>query len=401
MKKLSVRFIAFLLLLACTLSLASCKSHPIKTAKQGLACVGTVGNYEITYEEIYFLAHNYRETLDAEYGDDAAASNEMITVIDDDGEERAVKLSEHYYETLADLIFENITANYAVLTLAEKEGIALSDEDVQEEIQKELDLYITNEFGGKRRAYKKYLDEYHMTDNYVRFSIGVDVLYSRLTTEYLKNGEIATEEDEIREIINEEFILTRHVMLINDKETDYDTACYVLDKIRSGESSLYEMIGSKYNKDFGDTGNGYYFTKGSMDKAYEDAAFALEIGEVSDVVTAMGKDNYGNSVPCYYIIQRFALDQDYINKNFDTLESEYINSVVYTKMEAEQSTLEFVTNGYYDSLSLLELDEPRQTDTFTLWIVGLIIGGVVIVVGGIVFFVYHEKKKIKNRKKKA
>ncbi len=401
MKKISIKLTAIVLLLVCILSFVSCKSQPIKTAKDDLVPVGTVGDYEVTYEELYFLAHNYMDTLNAEYGNDASTSDEMITVTDDEGDEHTVKLSKHYYDKLSELISENITSNYAVLTLAADAGLSLDDEDIRDEIQKELDIYIENEFDGKRRTYKKYLDEYHMTDNYVRFSIGVDVLYSRLTTEYLNSGEITTDEAEIREIINEEFILTRHVMLIKDDETDYETAEYVLEQIRSGESSLYKMIGSKYNKDYGDTGNGYYFTRGTMDKAYEDAAFALEIGEVSDIVTAMGKDGYGNRVPCYYIIQRYELEEDYINKNFDKLETEYVNSVVYKKMELAQSSLEFKPNEYYDSLSLLELDEPRRTDTVMITVIALCVGGAAIVAGGIIFWVRHEKKKIKNRKKKV
>lgn len=402
MKKSSIKLIALILLIVCTFSLVSCKSQPIKTGKDALVCVGTVGDYEVTYEELYFLSHNYRETLDAEYGEDASTSNEMITVTDDEGTERSVKLSEHYYDTLSDLISENITANYAVLTLAEEAGISLDDEDVQEEIQKELDLYIASEFGGKRRAYKKYLDQYHMTDNYVRFSIGVDVLYSRLTAEYLNGGEIETDDEKIRSIIEDEFVRTWHVMIINNDESDYETACEVLEKIRSGESSVYEMIGSKYNEDFMNTTlNGYYFTKGSMDKAYEDAAYDLEVGEVSDVVTAIGEDYYGNRVTCYYIIERLELEDSYIDKNFDQLESEYVNSIVYDRMEKKQASLEFKPNDYYASLSLIDIEEPRQIDTFMILISGGIVLGVAVVLGVSLLLVRREKNKIKSRKKRV
>ena len=118
MKKTSIKLTAIVLLLVCILSFVSCKSQPIKTAKDDLVPVGTVGDYEVTYEELYFLAHNYMDTLNAEYGNDASTSDEMITVTDDEGDEHTVKLSEHYYDKLSELISENITSNYAVLTLA-------------------------------------------------------------------------------------------------------------------------------------------------------------------------------------------------------------------------------------------------------------------------------------------
>ncbi len=398
MKKLSMKVTAMILVLLCVLSLASCKSRPIKTSKDALVSVGTVGNYDVTYEEIYFLANNYKDMLDAKYGPDSESSDEIILVSDDNGEIREAVLSEYYYETLLELISENITSNYAVLTLAEKMGISMNDKDVQDEIQRELDLYIASEFGGERKEYKKYLEEYHMTDNYVRFCIGVDVLYSRLTTEYLSAGDIENDDDKIREKINEEFIRTWHVMIINDDKADQKRANDVLEKVRSGEESMYTMIG-RYSEDFQSTTlDGYYFTKGTMDKAYEDAAYALEVGEFSDVIVAIGDDYYGNRVPCYYVIQRLELDQAYIDKHFDTLKTEYINSIAYEKMESVESTLEFTPNDYYDSLDLLTLEAPRQIDTFTITIVSLCVVGAAIIVGGIIFWIYYQKKKIRKRK---
>ena len=317
---------------------------------------------------------------------------------DDNGESREVVLSEYYYETLLDLIAENVTSNYAVISLAEEMGMSMDDEDIQEEIQKELDLYISSEFGGSRREYKKYLKEYYMTDNYVRFCIGVDVLYSRLTAKYLDNGDIISDDATVREKINEEFVRTWHVMIINDDESDYEKACDVLEKISSGEATMYQMIG-RYSEDFkGTTLDGYYFTKGSMESAYEDAAYALEVGEVSDVVTAIGEDYYGNRTTCFYIIQRLELESAYIEKNFDTLKSEYIDSIVYEKMSSRQESLKFTPNEYYNTLNLLTLEAPRLTDGFVITVVALCVGGVALIGGGIAFWVYLEKKKIKSRK---
>ena len=399
MKKSFIKILAIVLLIVlCALSFTSCKSSPIKTGWAARATVGTVGDYEIAYEEIYYLASNYIKLLDAEYGDDASTSNEIITVVDENGSERSVELSEYYYERLLDLISENITFNYAVLTLAKSQGLSIDDEDIKEEIQERLDLHIENKFEGKRSVYKVDLENNHITDSLFRFTIGVDILYERLQSEYLENDANDLSDNEIKAAIKEEFIRTWHVMIIRDEDADIDTAREVLEKINSGESSMYKMIGSKYNSDFMNTTlDGYYFTKGGMDKAYEEAAYALEVGEISDIVTAMGKDNYtGNTVPCYYIIQRLSMESAYIDQHFEALKADYIESVVYDKVEEQESKLSFVSNDRYDSLDLLDLKAPTQIDVLSV----IIISSVLVVIAAGVGIIIFQKKKIKKAKER-
>jgi len=71
----------------------------------------------------------------------------------------------------------------------------------------------------------------------------------------------------------------------------------ILEKIKSGEK--FGKLAKEFSIDTGSgkkDGNLGYFTKGMMVKPFEDAAFKLQIGEISDPV----KTEFG-----YHIIKRF------------------------------------------------------------------------------------------------
>lgn len=393
------KIIASILLLTLLASfLVSCESRPLKSDKLSAQTVGTVGDYNVSYEELYYLVKSYRAQLDVKYGADAYKSNEEITVTDDSGEEKTLPLSEHYLESLKKLVYDNIVSNYAVLTLGEDVGLSLDSDVIQENIQITVDNYIETDFEGKRSKYKKAMSEKGITDSYIRFNIGVDLLYSGLVSEYLDNGVMTDDNAKIEAEIKDKFIRTWHIMILNEDGSPENLARAeeALAKIQGGES-MYKMIGSSYNDDFMlTTLDGYYFTKGSMDEAYETAAYGLDVGETSDIVPSLGKDAAGNQVNCYYIIQRLELEDSYIEKNFEELKSSYHTSVVYGKIDELSESLKFTPNANGAALDLLELEAVGQSDpVVTIIIVSCVVGA--ILVAATVFLVVFAIKK-KNEK---
>ncbi len=393
---------AVLALLLLVPSLVSCGSQPIRASKKALRTVGTVGEFEVSYEELYFLVQLYREELELTYGENASSSSEIVTVKDDDGSEKNVVLSEYYAEELKSRVYENITSNYSVLSLASDSQLSLDDKEIEDEIQNNLDLMIEDDFDGSRRAYKEFLDEKGMTDHYVRFSLGVDAIYSALMYKYLADGIIDDRDETVKNVISEEFIRTWHIMILNeDKARDNKKiAEEALDKIKSG-TSMYQMIGSKYNEDFLlTTIDGYYFTKGVMDEAYEEAAYALEENEISGIVESVGQNAAGTQVGCYYIIQRLPLEEAYIEKNLKTLKTTYYEAEVYKRVENVRGNLSFKPNDYCDSLDLMSLDKPGQTDTFLILIVTSVAVGVCLLGSTVWLAIYSYKKKLAKRAEK-
>ncbi len=375
MKKMIIKISAFVFSALMCLSFVSCEARPITSSKQALASVGNVGDFEVPYEELYYLTHNYREQLDIKY--------------------EGTEISDEAYEKeLRELVYENVVANYAVLTLAAEEGITIDSDKVQEDVALSVEASVTNDFNGKRSEYKKSMKKNGLTDSYVRFSYGVDAVYSLLVAEYLDSGVINDSNEYIKEYINTEFARTWHIMMINDGTPDsYARAQEAMAQIESGKT-MYQMIGSKYNDDYLlTTLDGYYFPRGTMDIAYENAAFALEIGQISDIVSAKGEDNSGNTVDCYYIIQRLSPEKEYIEKNFDTLKEKYYTSAVYTMVSELQKTLKFVPNSHCEGLDLLALEVPRTVD----YVVVVVLSTIAVIIAAVIIVSLLLVKRIKKK----
>ena len=83
-----------------------------------------------------------------------------------------------------------------------------------------------------------------------------------------------------------------------------------------------------------------------MDKAYEEAAFALDVGEVSGVVeTDKG----------FFIIERREKSSTYMLGNFETLAQQVTYALINQKVEAKRGALELTLNDLGSSLSLTDI----------------------------------------------
>ena len=379
MKKIC-RYISFVLTaIICLTLLCSCSSsRAIPAGKLALTSVGKVGDREVLYEEYYYLASTYLEAIEKNF----------------DGSEDELRAR------VEKLVAENIITNHAILELCDAEGVEYSKSEMKDAVNKSIEDMITTDFGN-RDNYIKALEQSYMTDHYVRFVTEVDLIYSMLPLKLAENGKLIMGEDFIRDHIKDNFVRTWHVMIPvgDDAEESLATAQTALKKLKDGDKSMYELIGSAMNKDVSRPFDGYCFAKGTMEPEYESAAYSLKVGEYSDIVSAMGETGTGDYVECYYIIQRLGIDDDYINSNYDTLSEEYSNSVIYQELSKIKSDLEFVPNDFAKKLDVLSLEAPVAGFD---WLPVIIIGICVVVIGGtaiaIMLVVKSKKKKLAARR---
>ena len=374
-----IKAVALCLLLALTLPVfIGCSSRPVPASKRGLTPVGVVDGREVYYEELYFLVCSYLPTIQKKHGENTDAIR----------------------AELDETVRQHIVTNYAMLRLCENEGLVYdeNDDQLKDAEQAYVDSLIENEFDGSRKAYLADLEAIGMTDHYLRFNARVDALYNKLPSLYGERGLIPTEDEAIRKYVKENFVRTWHIAILVEEDESYEEnkkkAEEALAQLQ-GEKTMYDMIGSKYNEDFTlFTTDGYYFPRGTMEKVYEDTAFSLDIGEMSGIVESTGNSNKtGNSVPCFYIMERLEPEDAYINTHLTELADQCANAQIATKLSELTESLRFVPNDDYRALDLTALEAPGNGADVTLI---LIIGGITVAVAAvattIVLLVLRKRK---------
>ncbi len=312
-----------LLLVLCS-ALVGCSTYkPLKDTEDTVTVVGTVAGKNVYLDELKFAFHLCREQMLAAYGSD---------IFEGDN-------AQYYADLLKEQVFTNITSDYAVLLLCEEVSISLGETAITERVNQKMQE-LTDELGGMNK-YKKYLKDNCLTDRLLRFTTEISLLQNELLYVYTDDiGVIENDYEELYDIIEKEFISVRHIFL---PHAEADVMSVVEEELMNGAD--FGTLIEKYNKDSEMSADGNFILSGYMSEEYENAAFALKVGELSGVVS----DSKG-----VYIIERLSMPTSAIMQNFSRLSTLYQTYTFYKIIDEKQAELVFEINptglGYINSL---------------------------------------------------
>ncbi|WP_100406537.1 peptidylprolyl isomerase [Bacillus solitudinis] len=285
--------------------------------------------------------------LSACNNEETASDNSPVVVIDgtEITESEFVELlKERYGEpTLKELIQRQ-------LVLEAKESVELP----QEEIDKELEAL--------RTQFSLETDEELLNILETEYNIQVDSI-EQFANEYIippmiiekltMQGIEVTEEDKQAHFKENEEVYSTQVeashILVEDEETARD----ILEQINAGED--FAKLAEEHSTDPGSAMNGGslgFFGKGKMLPEFEEVAFSLEVGKVSDLV----ETSYG-----YHIIKV----TDTRVQTYEDVEAEIEETLIQEKKKTQETVLnELIENAdieFKDSRFESILDSPDAT----------------------------------------
>lgn len=309
--------------------------------------VATCNGYDIPFEELRFLTHFYMDELAAEHGKDIWNDPE---------------LAKTYRAELESRLMDNLNDNYMILSACEELDI---DEDDEAAVAY-ADGMITsmkNEAQAMDMTWEAYLEKNYATESYLHFFYKTQYLLSVIHNTMLNEGMYTYTMSNSTEFLTfvkdpDKYARTVHIYIENDEEDSAEKnqriAERISDELRAEDTAnkRYAMMKEyimMYDEALDDmTGYGHHFPKGQMDAVYEEVAFALDSGEVSEAFA------YENG---YMIVMRLDVDADYVKKTavLGTLlqNMQYVEMNAY--VESFRDSCKVVMNDYGKSLDLLNL----------------------------------------------
>lgn len=286
----------------------------------------------------------------------------------------SIKSTEGAFDNFMQEVIDNICSEYVAVKLAKEAGIELNDDD-QKQIEENIKKFKAN--FSSDEEYKNQLKQLYITEAGVKDVYHRGQYYQKLFT---NNGKYATKKEDLKKAVkdNEQYSRVIHILIpyecqteitdssaldeykkgdLTSKSNAKKTAYNALDekgqnKVKTKSKKLAEEVLAKAKKgddfeklmkEYGwDPGmesqpDGYFVTQSSnYVKEFKTAAFKLKENEISDLVE---NESYG-----WFIIKRLPIDTDYIEKNYDTILSEYDNTRIQkifkdtiAKMKVEKS----------------------------------------------------------------
>lgn len=304
--KLKIRT-AICAVLTAAICLGGCAAD-LSSSKEERETVMRVGDYDVPYEVLRYYVMNFRAD----------------GVDDPDGRAK-----------------EAIKSLYAMMSLAADYDIDANGEYISSLANDTVNEAIAD--CGGEKEYKKAIAENNMNDSVFRLLSKNSILREEIYVKMLSAGDIDTDENHMREIIgSDEFICVKQILIMGENSqntqdgtvvtpakthTDEEAAALAetaRERAESGED--FDSLVAEYGESlymFSNT-DGYYLCRGMWDIENENAAFALEIGEVSSVI----KSRAG-----YSVFKRCEKSSEYIEKNLNKISNDYYGALLALAVE--------------------------------------------------------------------
>ena len=357
-----------LILITVALALVGCgasKYPKQKSTKEESRVVMTLSidgkRYEIKYElyRALFLAN--KERVDG--GDDGVWSSEN---------------KNEYIEKINERIIAEASDIYAALHLADKLGLDIYSKDTDKEIDEYVEISVDGNgadiigYGGDYEAYLSALAKrginYSVQALIFRYSIALDRIneyYLGYEDEALGNmdGEYAFEEEDVREFyFSDASVRVLQAYMQADAVTD---ARERIESIRSNISTLTPKDAALYiinhtsaisndliiNKEV----SGIVFGANTLGHAYDnyrEAAFALEAGEVSDII------EINDGTRGYYLLYGLDKDEAHFTVCYEDIKNAYLDDLIGKELAAISASLSgsVEKNSVYNDIIHADID---------------------------------------------
>ena len=296
-----------------------------------------LGPYDVTYDVYRFAVMTEKEAMKIKYGD-GVFNGEKDDRIEDELRERTVS----YLRNL-----------YAIPALAADYGIKADDEVIKYLTEDKKDGDIAS-VGGED-AFREELKANNMTENVYDLMASFLVMSDETYSAMMREGDIDTDPGHVREYLTGDgCIRILEVLISREKHTD-DEAKEIAGEVRDAALSAADPAGGDFydlvmeygeNIDMFNNPDGYYMMRGVWNRDFEDAAFSLEVGEISEVIeTPRG----------FSVLIRLEKSEEYIDRRINALTDDYYDSVFALAKEKKGEELEIKTEKLYDKTDIWKM----------------------------------------------